>query len=306
MAFTGGVISTGSIPKALWPGVKGWWGRFYDEHAKQYPDLFEIQQSDKAYEELAEVTGFGLAPVKPQGAAIEYDSENQQTVSRFQNIAYALGYIITWEEMRDNLYEKVARRRTQALAWSMRQTKENVAANVYNRGFSNTYAGGDGVALLSSSHPCTDGNQSNILSVPADFSEASLEDICIQIANAKNTRGLRIDIKPRSLNIPTSLMFEATRVLKSVLQNDTANNAVNALKVMSSIPEGAKVNNYLTDTDAWFVRTDCPESLILFERDPIMFEQDNDGDTKNIKYNAYERYVPYWADWRGVYGSEGA
>ena len=305
MAFSGGVISTGSIPKALWPGVKGWWGRFYDEHPKQYTDLFEIQQSDMAYEELVEVTGFGLAPMKPQGAAIEYDSENQQTVSRFQNVAYALGFIVTWEETRDNLYMKVAKRRTQALAWSMRQTKENVSANVYNRGFTTTI-GGDGVAMLSASHPSVVGNQSNILSVAADFSEAALEDICIQIANAVNTRGLKIDIKPKSLIIPTSLMFEATRVLKSVLQNDTGLNAVNALKVMNSIPDGAKVNNYLTDVDAWFIRTDCPESLILFDRDPMMFEQDNDGDTKNIKYNAYERYVPYFADWRGIYGSPGA
>lgn len=298
-----GVISTGNIPKALWPGVKGWWGRFYDEHPVQYTDLFEIQQSDMAYEEMAEVTGFGLAPVKPQGQAIEYDSEEQSTVSRFTNVAYALGFIVTWEETRDNLYMKVAKRRTQALAWSMRQTKENVAANVYNRGFDTAYPGGDGAAMLSASHPSFNGNQSNILPVAADFSEAALEDLCIQIANTVNTRGLKIDIKPKSLIIPTSLMYEAQRVLKSVLQNDTANNAINALKVTNSIPDGIKVNNYLTDTDAWFVRTDCPESLIFFERDPLMFEQDNDGDTKNIKYNAYERYIPKWADWRGLYGS---
>ncbi len=302
----GGVISTANIPKALWPGVKGWWGRFYEEKPMQYRDLFEIQQSDKAYEELVEVTGFGLAPVKPQGQAIEYDSEDQQTVARFTNVAYALGYIITWEEMRDNIYEKVAKRRTQALAFSMRQTKENVAANVYNRGFNSSYAGGDGAAMLSASHPSSNGNQSNILPVSADFSEASLEDLCIQISGAQNTRGLIIDINPESLIIPRQLWFEAQRVLKSVLQNDTANNAINALKATNAIPGGIKVNNYLTDADAWFVRTDCPESLIFFERDPIMFEQDNDGDTKNIKYNAYERYVPKWADWRGVYGSPGS
>lgn len=302
----GGVISTGNIPKALWPGVEGWWGRFYKEHPMQFGDLFEVRDSDMAYEELVEVTGFGLAPVKPQGQAIEYDSEDQQTVSRFTNVSYALGYIITIEEQQDNLYMKVAKRRTEALAWSMRQTKENVAANIYNRGFDSNYAGGDGAAMLSASHPSSNGNQSNILPVAADFSEASLEDLCIQIANAVNTRGLKIDIKPKSLIIPTSLMYEAQRVLKSVLQNDTANNAINALKVTNSIPDGIKVNNYLTDSDAWYVRTDCPESLIFFERTPIMFEQDNDGDTKNIKYNAFERYVPKWADWRGIYGSPGA
>lgn len=305
MAY-GGVISTGNIPKALWPGIEAWWGRYYKEHAMQYGDLFEVRDSDMAYEELVEVTGFGLAPVKPQGQAIEYDSEDQQTVSRFTNVSYALGYIVTIEEQQDNLYAKVAKRRTQALAWSMRQTKENVAANVYNRGFDSNYPGGDGAAMLSASHPSSNGNQSNILPVAADFSEASLEDLCIQIANAVNTRGLKIDIKPQSLIVPTSLIYETQRVLKSVLQNDTANNAINALKVTNSIPDGIKVNNYLTDMDAWFVRTDCPESLIFFERTPIMFEQDNDGDTKNIKYNAFERYVPKWADWRGIYGSPGA
>lgn len=301
-----GVISTGNIPKALWPGINAFWGRFYNEYPREYPELFEIQQSDKSYEELVEVTGFGLAPVKPQGQAIEYDSEDQQTVSRFTNVAYALGFIITFEEMRDNLYEKVGRTRTQALAFSMRQTKEIVGANVYNRAFNSSYVGGDGVCLLSTAHPTVSGNQSNTLSVAADLSETSLEDMCIQIAGAQNGRGLTIALQPRSLIVPRQLEFEAARILKSVLQNDSANNAINALKAMNSIPEGAKVNHYLTDPDAWFTRTNCPESIIMFERDPIMFEQDNDGDTKNIKYNAYERYVPFWADWRGLFGSSGS
>lgn len=304
--MVGGVISTGNIPKALWPGISGWWGRFYEEHPKQFPDLFEQQDSTMAYEEAVEVTGFGLAPIKPQGQAIEYDSEEQATVARFTNVAYALGYIVTFEEMRDNLYEKVAKRRTQALAFSMRQTKENVCANVYNRAFSNTYAGGDGVSLLNASHPTLSGNQSNILPVAADFSEASLEDLMIQIYGAQNGRGLQISLQGTSLIIPRQLWYEAQRVLKSVLQNDTGNNAINALKATNSISDGIKMNNYLTDPDAWFVRTDCPESLILFNRDPMLFEQDNDGDTKNIKYNAYERYIPKWADFRGLYGSPGA
>lgn len=301
-----GIISTGNIPKALWPGIVGWWGRFYDEHPKQWPDLFEVRNSEKQYEELVEVTGFGLAPVKPQGQAIEYDSETQATVARFTNVAYALGYIITWEEMRDNLYEKVGRTRTQALAFSMRQTKETVAANVYNRGFNaSTQPGGDGAAMLSASHPTAAGNQSNILSVAADLSEASLEDLTIQIYGAQNGRGLFIAIQPDSLVIPRQLWYEAHRILKSVLTPGTGNNAINAIKSTNAIPGGIKMNTYLTDSDAWFIRTNCPESLILFDRDPIMMEQDNDGDTKNIKYNAYERYVPKWADWRGIYGSSG-
>lgn len=301
-----GVITTGNTPKALWPGINAWFGRFYDEYPKEYIDLFDVQNSEKAYEEVVEVTGFGLAPIKPQGEAIEYDSETQQTIARFTHVAYAIGYIVTWEEQRDNQYEKVARTRTQALAFSMRQTKETVAANVYNRFGTSGYNGGDGVVLGSVSHPTVSGLQSNILSTAADLSEASLEDLTVQIMGAQNGRGLTIALQPRALIVSRQNWFEANRILKSVLQNDTANNAINALKATSAIPEGIKVNHYLTDVDAWFVRTNCPEGMILFDRDPLMFEQDNDGDTKNIKYNAYERYKAYWGDWRGLYGSIGA
>jgi len=301
-----GVINTGSVPKALWPGINAWFGRYYKEYPKEYPELFEIQSSDKSYEEIVEVTGFGLAPVKPQGSAIEYDSEQQAVVARFNQVAYALGFIITWEEFRDNLYEKVGRTRTQALAFSMRQTKEIVAANIYNRAFNTDYTGGDAQPLISASHPTASGSQSNVLAVAADLSETSLEDICIQIAGAKNGRGLTIALTPQSLHVPRQLEFEAARILKSVLEPGTGNNAVNAIRALNSIPKGSKINHYFTDADAWFIRTDCPEAMILFERDAMMFEQDNDGDTKNIKYNAYERYVPKWGDWRGVYGSAGA
>lgn len=301
-----GVISTANIAKALWPGVHGWFGRFYDEYPKEYTDLFEVQTSDKQYEEIVEVTGFGLAPIKPQGEAIQYDSEVQQTVARFTHVAYALGYIITWEESRDDQYEKVARTRTQALAFSMRQTKETVAANVYNRWFSSSYTGGDGVAGGSASHPTLAGNQSNLLSASADLSEASLEDMTVAIMGAQNGRGLTIALQPRSLIVSRQQWFEANRILKSVLQNDSANNAINALRATNALPEGIKVNHFLTDVDAWFVRTNCPQGMILFERDPLMFEQDSDGDTKNIKYNAYERYKAYWGDFRALYASPGA
>ncbi len=298
------VISTGSYPKALWPGINAWWG-MYNEHPKEFTDLFEVRTSDMAYEELVEDTGFGLAPVKPQGSSIEYDSAQQGTVSRFTNVAYALGYIVTFEEMRDNLYAKVAQTRTQKLAFSMRQTKETVHANIYNNGFSSAI-GGDGKALLASDHPTLNGTQSNILSVAADLSEASLETLCIQIYSALNSRGLKSAIMPQSLIVPNQLWFEAQRILKSVLTPGTGNNAINALKLTNALPDGIKMNHYLTDTDAWFVRTNAMNGIISFERDALIFEQDNDGDTKNIKYNAYERYVPYWADWRGVYGSPGA
>lgn len=300
------VITTGNNPKLLWPGLNAVWGRNYTEHPKQYTDLFDIETSDMNYEEEVEMTGFGLAPVKQQGASTVYDSETQQTVNRYTHIAYSLGFIVTREEIDDNLYEKKGVTRTQALAFSMRQTKETVAANVYNRAFNSTYAGGDGVELLSTAHPSLSGNQSNELAVAADLSEAALEDLAIQIMNATNNRGLKIAIRPRKLIVPTALAFEATRILKSTLQNDTANNAINALRAMGMFPEGAVVNQYLTDADAFFIRTDVPNGMKMFQRVAAEFAQDGDFDTSNVKYKAYERYSQGWSDWRGLYGSPGA
>jgi hypothetical protein len=301
-----GVITTGNHPKALWPGIKQWWGRQYDEHAVEYTDLFDDDTSDKSYEEDVQVTGFGLAPVKPQGTAVQYDSETQGYVSRYTHVAYALGYIVTWEELRDNLYEVVSKRRAQALAFSMRQTKENVGANVYNRAFNNAYLGGDGVELVSNAHPTLSGNQSNILAVAADLSELSLETAIIQVMGMTNDRGLKISLMPRSLHVHRNEWFNANRILKSALQNDTANNAVNVLKATNALPDGIKMNHYFTDPDAWFLRTNVPRGLVHYDRDPVTFEQDNDFDTKNAKALCYERYSMGWTDWRGVVGSPGA
>lgn len=300
------VISTGNNPKLLWPGLNAVWGRNYTEHAKQFTNLFDIEQSDMNYEEEVEMTGFGLAPVKQQGGSTVYDSESQQTVNRYTHIAYSLGFIVTREEMDDNLYEKKGVTRTQALAFSMRQTKETVAANVYNRAFNSAFVGGDGVELLSTAHPSLAGSQSNELAVAADLSEASLEDLSIQIMNATNNRGLKIAIRPRKLIVPTALAFEAERILKSTLQNDTANNAINALRATGMFPEGVHVNQYLTDPDAFFIRTDAPNGMKMFQRVAAEFAQDGDFDTSNVKYKAYERYSQGWSDFRGLYGSPGA
>lgn len=258
-----------------------------------------------AYEEDVELTGFGLAPVKNQGKATSYDSETQGTVTRYTHVAYSLGYIVTKEEIDDNLYEMVSMRRSEALAFSMRQTKENVAVLVYNRGFNASYPGGDGVAMLSASHPTKDGTQSNILAVAADLSEQSLEDLCIQIMDAKNSRGLNISLMPKSLHVATANAFEAQRILKSPLQNDTANNALNALKEMGSIPK-AMASHYFTDPDAWFIRTNAPRGMVGYNRTPIDFTQDNDFDTENAKAKCYERYSFGFTDFRGIYGSQGA
>ena len=299
------VITTGAHPKALWPGIHAWWGRMYNEHVVEYTDLFEVETSDKAYEEDVEITGFGLAPVKPEGTAIVYDTETQASVTRYTNVAYALGYIVTYEELRDDLYESVSKRRAQALAFSMRQTKENVGAAIYNNAFSSTYTGGDGVSLINTAHPTLAGNQSNQLTTAADLSETSIEDLVIQIMQTQNNRGLKISNLPQSLHVPPSCWFEANRILKSILQNDTSNNAVNVLRATNALPKGIKVNHYFTSNTAWFIRTNIPRSMQWFEREAISFDQDNDFDTKNAKAACYERYVAGWTDWRGLMASQG-
>jgi hypothetical protein len=288
----------------LWPGIRAWWGRSYNEHPVEYLDLFDKQTSDKAYEEEVEITGFGLAPVKPQGQQIFYDIEAQGAVSRFTHIAYALGYIVTYEELRDDLYETVSKRRAAQLAFSMRQTKENVLAGIYNLAFSGSALGADGVSLVSSAHPTLSGNQSN-LGTAADISEVAVEDLVIQIMQCQNNRGMRISALPMSLHVPPQLWFESNRIYNSVLQNDTANNAINVLKATGAFPRGIQVNHYFTSATAYFIRTNVPNALTYFERDPISFDQDNDFDTKNAKAACYERYSGFWADWRGIYANAG-
>jgi hypothetical protein len=298
-------ITTGAHPKALWPGIKEWWGRTYEEHNEEYVDLFDKETSDKAYEEDVEITGFGLAPVKPQGSAIDYDVESQGAVTRYTHVAYALGYAVTFEELRDDLYEVVGKRRAKMLAFSMRQTKENVAANVYNRAFNSSYVGGDGQSLISTSHTTTTGNQSNQLTTAADVSEAAIEDLTIQVMQAKNNKGLLISLMPQSIHVPPQTFYEVNRILKSVLQNDTSNNAINVLKAINVFPKGIKMNHYFTSATAWFIRTNAPAGMKYYERDAIMFDQDNDFSTKNALAAAYERYSVGWSDWRGCFGSQG-
>ena len=301
-----GAITTGNHPKALWPGIKAWFGKAYDEHPLEYPMIFDKDSSDKAYEERVETTGFGLAPVKAQGASVSYATDLQGYLSRLTNVTYALGYIVTMEELADNLYEAVSKSRAKSLAFSMRQTKETVGANVINRCTNASYLGGDGVVLLSASHPTRTGNQSNILSPAADISESALEDLCIQVMGAQNNMGLAINMMPQKLLVPRQSWFEANRILKSALQNDTANNATNVLKATNAFPGGIVMNHFLTDTDAWFILTNCPEGLIYQERKSLAFTQDNDFDTENAKAKAVERYVFGWADWRAIFGSIGA
>ena len=298
------VITTGSHPKFLWPGIHAIFGASYTAHGDQNVKLFDQKKSDKKYEELVEQTGFGLAPVKAEGSSTAYDSHAQGITARGTNVAYSLGYIVTREELADNQYESVARDRAQSLAFSMATTRNIVGANVYNRAFNSSYAGGDGKELLATDHPSLAGDQSNELGTAADLSEASLEDLTINIMDAKNSKGLQIALQPKCLIIPTALSYEAERILQSMLRPNTADNDLNALKSMGIIPE-VVVNNYLTDSDAWFIRTNAPSGMCWFDREAVEFTNDSDYDTDNIKHKAYMRFVPFWGDWRGLYGSPG-
>jgi hypothetical protein len=298
------VITTGSHPKFLWPGIHAIFGASYAAHGDQNVKLFDQKKSDKKYEELVEQTGFGLAPVKAEGSSTAYDSHAQGITARGTNVAYSLGYIVTREELADNQYESVARDRAQSLAFSMATTRNIVGANVYNRAFNSSYAGGDGKELLATNHPSLAGDQSNELATAADLSEASLEDLTINIMDAKNSKGLQIALQPKCLIIPTALSYEAERILQSMLRPNTADNDLNALKSMGIIPE-VVVNNYLTDSDAWFIRTNAPSGMCWFDREAVEFTNDSDYDTDNIKHKAYMRFVPFWGDWRGLYGSPG-
>jgi len=301
-----GVITTNNHPKALWPGVKAWWGRTYDEHAEEFKDLYDIEGSSRAYEEDVQLTGFGLAPIKSEGGSVSYDDETQGYVTRYTHVAYALGYICTREEQDDGLYEQVSKRRAQSNAFSMRQTKEIVAANAYNRAFNTSYTYGDGKALCVADHPSTAGDWSNVLSTAADLSEASLEDIEIQIMAAVNDKGLKISLMGESLHIHPSEWYNANRILKSTLQNYTANNAVNVLKLVNALPKGIKMNHYFTDIDAWFVRTNAPRGMIMYDRTNDALKQDNDFDTDNAKAKSYMRFSVGNTDPRGLYGSQPA
>jgi len=301
-----GVINSGSFAKALWPGVNAWYGKAYDEYSVEYTSLFDKFSSSKAWEEDVGISSFGLAVQKGEGAPISYDSEQQAFVTRYQHVVYALGFIITREMMEDDQYDVVGQRKAQGLAFSHRQTKEIVGANVYNRAFSGSYLGGDGVSMISASHPnIAGGTQSNIIATAADLSEASLEQACIDIAGFTNDRGLLIAVRPESLIIPRQLMFEAKRILASDGRVGTDLNDLNALKTMGIVPK-IVTNHYLTDTDAWFIRTNVKHGLKYFERRADAFEMDNDFDTENAKFKATGRYSFGWTDWRGIYGSAGA
>lgn len=307
------VITTQSFAKALWPGVNKWYGDAYNEFSPQWDKLFEKNTSRRAWEEDVGVSMFGLPSIKAEGAPITYDSSRQGFTSRYNHVVYALGFVVTREAVDDDLYDVVGKQKAKSLAFSMRQNKEIVAANVYNRAFNTSYTGGDGSTLIasaggggSSTHPnVAGGTWTNGVAVAADLSEAALEQAVIDIRGFQNDRGLKVQAKPTKLIIPKELMFEATRILKTEGQVYSADNTLNAIKTMGVIPE-VIVNDYLTDTDAWFIRTNVQDGLKYFERDGDSFGMDEDFDTENAKYKARSRFSFGWTDPRGIYGSPGA
>lgn len=302
-----GVITSSSFAKALMPGINAWYGKAYNEHETQWTDLFDTYKSSRAYEEDVGITSFGLAAVKTEGNSISYDTERQAFITRYLNIVYALGFVITREMVEDDQYGVVGPRRARGLAFSMRQTKETIAANVYNRAFNSSFTGGDGKELCATDHPnFAGGTWSNELSTAADLSEASLEQACIDIMKWTNDRGLRVSIKPQSLHISPDLVFEAERILGSSHRVGTSDNDINVLNRMGKFPKGVKVNHYFSDSDAWFIRTNAPDGMKHFSRRAMQFGVDNDFDTENAKFKATERYAFGWTDPRGVFGSPGA
>ena len=300
------VIASSSFAKALWPGINAWYGKAYSEYPVEYTKLFDTFKSTRQFEEDVGVTSFGLANVKGEGSAISYDTERQAFITRYNHIVYALGFVITREIMEDDQYDVVGQRKAQGLAFSMRQTKEIIAANVYNRAFNSSYVGGDGVSLLNTAHPnFAGGTWSNRLATDADLSEAALEQALIDIAGFTNDRGLLIAVRPKSLVIARQNIFEAKRLTAPDGRPGTDTNDVNALKALGMVPETI-VNHYLNDPDAWFIRTDVPHGMKYFERRADAFEMDNDFDTENAKFKATARYSFGWTDPRALYGTQGA
>ena len=299
-------ISRAQLAKELEPGLNALFGLEYDRYDNEHAEIFETENSDRAFEEEVMLSGFGTAPVKSEGGSISFDDAQETYTARYTHETIALAFSITEEAVEDNLYDRLAARYTRARARSRSQTKQSTAASILNNAFSTGSPIGDGAALCSSAHPSLTGNQRNILSVASDLNETSLEQMLIDIAGLTDERGLKIAIRGMKLIIPKELQFIAERVLNSNLRPGTADIDVNALKSMGMLPEGAVVNHFLTDTDAFFIKTDAPNGFKLFQRTAIATGMEGDFDTGNMRFKARERYSYGVSDWRSVFGTEGA
>jgi hypothetical protein len=299
-------ISRAQALKELLPGLNALFGLEYAKYENEHSEFYETETSERSFEEEVKLSGFGAAPVKPEGSAITYDNAQESFTARYNHETVAMGFSITEEAMEDNLYDSLSARYTKALARGMAYTKQVKAASLLNTGFT-TFQSGDGVTLFNASHPTVaGGNNANRPTVDADLNETSLEQAVIDIAAYKDERGLLIAARPRKLIVPPSLMFVATRLLQTENRVGTADNDLNALRTNGSIPDGYRVNHYLTDNDAWFLTTDVPNGMKHFVRVAMSTSMDGDFDTGNVRYKARERYSFGVSDPLGIYGSQGA
>ena len=299
-------ISRAQLVKELEPGLNALFGLEYRQYADETKEIFDTESSDRAFEEEVMLSGFGNAAVKPEGQGIQFDDAQETFTARYTNETIALAFAITEEAIEDNLYDRLASRYTKALARSMASTKNIKGAAVLNNAFNAASAGGDGVSLINVAHPTLAGNFSNRLTVNSDLNETSLEQSLIDIAAFTDERGLKVAARGMKLVIPSNLQFTADRLMNTKGRVGTADNDINALSNMGMIPEGYTVNHYLTDTDAFFIKTDVPNGLKHFSRSPIKTTMEGDFDTGNVRYKARERYVFGFSDPRGIFGSAGA
>ena len=302
-------INRASIAKQLLPGLNAVFGIEYGEVADEYSVLFEVENSDRAFEEEVLFTGFGAAPVKGEGAAVQYDNAQESYTSRYTAETIALAFSVTEEAMEDNLYDTFAKLRARGLARSMANTKQTKAADIFNNGFNTSFTGGDGQPLFSASHPTVgDGNQSNLVGSAGtvDLSEAALETALVSIQPIKDDRGILVGGNAVSLHVAPNNQFTADRVLNSPYQPNTADNNINAINHQGMIPQVYMVNKRFQDADAFFIKTDVPNGAKMFVRAPLATKMEPDFDTGNLRFKARERYSFGWSDWRGYFGSQGA
>ena len=299
-------ISRSQLVKELEPGLNALFGLEYNKYENEHAEIFQSEASDRAFEEEVMLSGFGSAPVKQEGANVSFDQATESFTARYTHETIAMAFAITEEAIEDNLYDRLSSRYTKALARSMANTKQVKAANVLNRAFNSSFTGGDGKELCATAHPTIFGTVKNELSTAADLSETSIEQALIDINAFTDERGLKIAARGMKLIIPSDLQFTAQRIMNSDNRVGTADNDINAIKSMGMIPQGYVVNNYLTDTDAFFIITDVPNGLKYFERSPIKTSMEGDFDTGNVRYKARERYSFGFSDFRGIFGSPGA
>jgi hypothetical protein len=300
-------ISRSQLTKELEPGLNALFGLEYDKYDQEHLQIFDVESSDRAFEEEVMLAGFGNAETKPEGSGVNYDTAQEAWTARYTHDTIALAFAITEEAIEDNLYDKLAGRYTKALARSMANTKQIKGANVLNNGFSSSYTGGDGKELLATDHPTvTGGDFKNELTTAADLNETSLEQALVDLADMIDERGLKVAVQATKMIVPSELVFVAERLLQSQLRTGTADNDINAVRSSGMVPGGYVVNHYLTDSDAWFLKTDAPNGLKVFDRSPLKTSMEGDFDTGNVRYKARERYSFGWSDPRGIFGSPGA